>query len=106
MRKILFILALVTYFAVGCSEDSTDPIILYDVKVTAYSKIEDIRTSTGKILHTRNTSSVVYDRHNVSAQEKTRVQDRYKGVDISTVDKGGDLSVRTSTNYKVEIKQN
>lgn len=87
---------LITLFS--CSGD--DDITLYDFTAKIETTIQDIKTDTGKIMHTRETERTLNESYSVSLMVLTNLREKYpERTEIKDVVYDGNLTIRTIKKY-------
>lgn len=101
MKKLIFILTILT-LSLSCSGDGIggESIILYDFTAYVEATIDDIRTNTGKIIHTRQTTKTLKVVNGVTPGELSVLRDQYPArVEVKNVVYDGNLTVRTTNRF-------
>lgn len=101
MKKLILILTILT-LALSCSGDGLggDSIALYDFTAYVDTTIDDIKTDTGKIIHTRESTLILKESYSISVGTLAGLKDRYpERVVIKNIVYQGNLTIRTTKKY-------
>lgn len=95
MKKAILILAILF---LSCSEGGLmgEDIVTYDFKAYVETTIQDIRTDSGKVIHTRVSERLIKEEYNVTYEGLEYLKNKFpEGTITDNVVHDGNLTIRT-----------